>query len=52
MILPKCQEKEKKRVKFSGKTMIKCEQIAEATTIPMSLGKYLALVTSKHLFHS
>lgn len=30
MILPECQEKEMERVKVSGKTKIKCEQIAKA----------------------
>lgn len=33
MILPECQEKEMERVKVSGKTTIKCEQIAKAATI-------------------
>lgn len=30
MILPECQEKETERTKVSGKTKIKCDQIAKA----------------------
>lgn len=33
MISPECQEKETERVKVSGKTTIKCEQIAKTATM-------------------